>query len=491
MATRLPPAVTGGGGCFNGPFSSAVASAAKLQLVQSPTYRSAPLMEGAFMQPARGGFRAASITFNSGFGKKSGLEKQRAKSMSSLSMEVAEVRMLADDAPVKEGVSQSKGSHAALMSRLKSRTARQEAEATRSFLAAYRADANISPASEAKLDALLKTTTERAEDMRQRSEELRLEVMEAERKLEKVNALSAGRATDTELQQLNAFERSQRRIQEDKREEDLQRQRDEVQANYAKVHRRLQNELIELRDFKVLLREFRRVRLEKLHDTLGKVTDGRRLRACVREMIRHGAQRILQKLEAAQLPLEPWMNEVLINCCHVEIRIQEAEDKLLHIRREALKPIKDSVHALMQLTKQERTENLWKSLAGRQGGVAHVAEDASGLRRQTTGASCADYEGGGDGAAPERSVSCEVLQEMRAAEAHVTALRRLLNDMRQNAAAVICNRIRQVEKGGGREASREAMAWGNHMLSMLVSEEFAKTTMKELQKSAPAAKLTQ
>eukprot|EP00971_Amphidinium_carterae_P186270 3697522-Amphidinium_carterae.1 len=31
------------------------------------------------------------------------------------------------------------------------------------------------------------------------------------------------------------------------------------------------------------------------------VMDGRRLRSCIREMIRHGAQRILQRLEQARL----------------------------------------------------------------------------------------------------------------------------------------------------------------------------------------------
>ena len=40
-------------------------------------------------------------------------------------------------------------------------------------------------------------------------------------------------------------------------------------------------------------------------------------------MIRNGAQRILQRLETAKLPLEPWMREVLLNCCYVEIRIED------------------------------------------------------------------------------------------------------------------------------------------------------------------------
>lgn len=41
---------------------------------------------------------------------------------------------------------------------------------------------------------------------------------------------------------------------QDKREEEYQKQRDEVQALFAKVHRRLQSELIELRDYKASLK---------------------------------------------------------------------------------------------------------------------------------------------------------------------------------------------------------------------------------------------
>lgn len=348
---------------------------------------------------------------------------------------------------------------------------------------------------------------------------MQLDVGEAERKLEKVNTLHAGRASESELQALNAFERSQKRIEEDKREEDLQKQNEEVQANYAKVHRRMQNELIELRDYKVLLREYRRVRLEKLHETLHHSTDGRRLRACVREMIRHGAQRILQKMEGANLPLDPWMNEVLVNCCHVEIRIEEAEEKLLLIRRQALKPVKQDVEAMLSRSKQERFELLCqRAWPGRHGSVGgdkmsascpslFVEGDGSGGSKDSGGLDSTlkgmartmqAMQAEGRGASPSRCSTAPagartedtVLEEMRAAEANIQSLRRLLNDMRHNAAAVVCNQIRQVEKSGGREAGKRAAEWGSQMLAMLVSEDFAKATMKELQKSAPTAKLT-
>mmetsp|Transcript_84446 Transcript_84446/g.176744 ORF Transcript_84446/g.176744 Transcript_84446/m.176744 type:complete len:510 (+) Transcript_84446:64-1593(+) len=433
-----------------------------------------------------------------------GLCARQSKSLTSL--EVQEVRALADDAPSKDGDLQLRGPHEQLMQRLKSRAARKEAESTKNFLASYRKETVPSTASEARLDDLLKNTSRRAEELKIRSEEMQQEVADAERKLEKVNTMSAGRASETELQTLNPFERSQRRIAEDKREEDLQKQRDEVQANYAKVHRRMQNELIELRDYKVLLREYRRVRLEKLHETLQHTMDGRRLRACVREMIRHGAQRILQKMEGANLPLEPWAHEVLVNCCHVEIRIEEAEEKLLSIRRQALKPVKQDVEAMLSRTKQERFELLcqraWEGRhsasngilaerCGNEGVLSEVAAISTALRAARDDATKdVSFQRAAVSLDATDQSSEDILSAMRKAEANIQSLRRLLNDMRHNAAAVICNQIRQAEKSGGKEVGKAAAERGSQMLATLVSEDFAKATMKELQKSAPTAKLT-
>jgi len=450
------------------------------------------------------------------FGNKPAAGQRRCQSTGNL--EAADVRALSGDAPLKGDAEVPRNPHDSLLLRLKSRAARQEAESTRAFLAMYRAEGPTSPGSEAQLDALLKSTAQHAEELKLRAEDLQVEATEAERRLERTNALNAGRASEAELQVMNAFERSQRRIQEDKREEDLQRQRDEVQASYAKVHRRLQSELIELRDYKVLLREFRRVRLEKLNETLSRVTNGRQLRACVREMIRHGAQRLLQKLEAADLPLEPWMREVLVNCCHVEMRIEEAEERLLSLRRQALQPVKEDVQAMLSQTKQERFERLCARTWGsrpqgiredsapprRQSDMAATldlgsTEGAPGRERGTLSGSGEDLAGGGLSLtitggcqlpAAAKKVPDKVLADMRAAEADIAALRRLLADMRHNAAAVICSQIRQAEKAGGREAGREATEWGSGMLALLVSEDFAKATMKEMQKSAPHAKFT-
>lgn len=464
--------------------------------------------------PPKGSFGTTNRLGMTGDPRPAGSRSGTRGTRSTGSLEKAEVRALGGDEPT-DGDSDTvpRCSHDQLMLRLKSRTVRQEAESNREFLAQYRLRGSTHPASEARLDSLLKQTAQRAEELRIKSEETQLENAEAERKLERVNAVTVGRASESELQAMNAFERSQRRIVEDKRDEELQRQKEEAHASHLQVHRRLQNELIELRDYKVLLREYRRVRLEKLQELFATTEDGRKLRACVREMIRHGAQRILQRLESANLPFEPWMREVLVNGCHLEIRIEDAEAKLLQLRREALKPVKADVESMISQSKQERFQKLcaktWDTMKS-------LRDEANAIRQMELDGD--PWSGGGDvfpppaeptsppprravlspqteetrTAAPDgtKAIPADVAADMGGVEAEIAALRRLLADMRQNAAAVICNQIRQQEKAGGRRAGREAVEWGRAMLTLLVSEDFAKVTMKELQKSAPHAKMT-
>jgi len=254
-------------------------------------------------------------------------------------------------------------------------------------------------------------------------------------------------------------------------------------------------------------------------------------------MIRHGAQRLLQRLEAANLPLEQWMREVLVNCCHLEIRIEDAEATLLVMRRQALKPVMGEVQAMLAQSKQERFEQLctrtWlmrnqqrqqnhglrlPQLLGsdsmkqrgddgeeaelemlRTVSGSHAVDDLThtmgldGMLGISDGKDSMNGSNGFPTASLGRRIVVpeQVANEMRSAEADLTAMKRLLADMRHNAAAVICNQIRQAEKSGGREASRNAMDWGRNILMLMVHEDFAKATMKELQKSAPTAKLTE
>eukprot|EP00930_Biecheleria_cincta_P074004 TRINITY_DN61242_c0_g1_i1.p1 TRINITY_DN61242_c0_g1~~TRINITY_DN61242_c0_g1_i1.p1 ORF type:complete len:556 (+),score=125.60 TRINITY_DN61242_c0_g1_i1:99-1670(+) len=507
--------------------SDTVAAAGKLQLMgSSPLQKSASMTQGGFFRRNTG---LKSMTFGTGGSTASSAAARRSQSASAL--EVAEVRALAGDAPIKgDGVATDmppKNSHEALLHRLKSRAARLEAEKNRDFIAKYRifvGSVEDSIQQDNHLDAILKALDKRTCELKERSDELQLEAQEAEHKLEYTNSLSQGRATETELQNLNPFERSQRRIAEDKKEEEFQKMLDEVRAQYAKVHRRLTSELIELRDYKVLLRDYRRVRLEKLGETLHTVQDGRRLRNCVRVMIRNGAQRILARLEAANLPLEAWMREVLVNCCHVEIRLEDAEAKLLGLRKQALQPIKTNVQEMISRTKSERFESLltrtWEQRQQKLGLAGGIVADGAaadgdgtltgwpaepaamgtmGSTKESTGRrggdSTVSFQPGSTMSSEMASstirftaapVAEKVIADLRALEEEIACLRRLLADMRHNAAAVICNQIRQADKGG----NKQAMLWGQNMLSLLVSEDFAKTTMKELQKLAPTAKMT-
>jgi hypothetical protein len=499
---------------------SSMAWGGKLQMMQSPTIKGSLNHEAVTAFGNRSGFLNG--LGGGASGKSQSSSQRRAQSASQL--DITEVRALANDHPYsaeQDPNITNKSEHGTLMMRLKSREARAKAESNRDFLTQYRISGGVpDPKADDKLDKLLKSTETRAEELRSKSEELQVEAADAERKLERANAQIVSRASEQELQAMNPFERSQRRIQEDKREEELQKLRDEAQANYVRVHRRLQNELIELRDYKVLLVEFRRLRLEKLQETLGRVRDGRRLRACIRETIRHGAQRILGRLETAAVPLEQWMREVLVNSCHLELRIEDAEGKLLRLRQQALKPVKGEVQEMVGASKQDRFEALcartWDNrlrtagdeqpslLGHRSASALHEAADESGTmdehRLQMQGSASASGLGGPNAgfrgatslAGTQKSfvtrVPDDVAAEMHTVEADIAAVKRLLTDMRANAAAVVCHQIREAEKTGGRPMAKEALEDGFCKLKLLVNEDFAKTTMKELQKSAPQGK---
>merc|ERR1712232_1228531 len=158
--------------------------------------------------------------------------------------------------------------------------------------------------------------------------------IELERKLQLLNEQQEKmQCSEQKLQSMSSFERSQRRILEDKMEEAIGQQRAEVQGNLQKTQRQLQSELVLLRDYKVLLREFRKIRLDKLQETMAADKSGRKIRHCVRMMIRHGANRILAKLEAIGPNMEPWMRQALVNMAHLENQLEDHERKLLFLRQ--------------------------------------------------------------------------------------------------------------------------------------------------------------
>lgn len=426
----------------------------------------------------------------------------------------------ADTSATSDTRSAADREHDNLLARLKSRISKMEAESLREFMARYRASVKLDKEDEAYLDRQLKLTETRAESLLQRSENLRVEVAEAERAVERVNheALSH-KSADAKVQPMTAFERSQYLINENKRMEDLQHQRDEATGAHHKVQRQLHNELIDLQDCKVLLSEYRRLRLDKLEECLGRVSDGRKLRQVVREMIRQGGQRVLSRLESS-VPLESWMCEVLVNCCHLEISIENAKKHLLPLQREALVPLKAQVETMVAAPKESRHKRLcewtWDDLRDSQ-------DEANPWRRPpnlVTGASV----GGVPAGSPERSNPPAAIEarpgapsgpgpsatsvqreapdeeqhlvvaqfasedpEVLAREAEVEQLQKLLEDTRQNAVAVICSRIRQ--SGMAARGGESAMDWGKQMLTMMVSEEFAKAATNEMRKSQPQALL--
>eukprot|EP00927_Polykrikos_kofoidii_P074719 TRINITY_DN70749_c0_g1_i1.p1 TRINITY_DN70749_c0_g1~~TRINITY_DN70749_c0_g1_i1.p1 ORF type:complete len:626 (-),score=115.09 TRINITY_DN70749_c0_g1_i1:83-1960(-) len=461
--------------------------------------------------------------------------------------------------------------HETLIGRLKSLKARQEAESLRHFAESYRNTWLEDKESDARLDRQLKATEKKAEELKLTSEKLREEVFEAERNCERCsNAAKTRRGNSSvNLQAMSTFERSQYLIQKDKREEELKIQADEAREELSRLHRKLQSLQSDHRDYKVLLGEYRRVKLEKLQQTLGRVTDGRKLRSIVREMIRQGAQKLLQRLEATVISLEPWMCEVLVNCCHLEIRMEDVEERLRPLRQEALHLVHSQVERMVQQPMDRRFDMLcawtWDSLhdfpeeanpwrrpqppprsassmqrsrptmkvnrerdfhaqlllkqmresrsLGEELGAAK--EEEQGL--PTTPSLCDESQscveanspsaGGNSTESPQAKATktswpnvenSETLRhredfaadkpEVRTAEAELLALRRLLEDTRMNAASTICNRIQQSEKGNlqvsdeHRMGESSAMAWGKQVLTLLVSEDFAKDATKQLRK---------
>eukprot|EP00928_Gymnodinium_smaydae_P022058 TRINITY_DN18649_c0_g1_i1.p1 TRINITY_DN18649_c0_g1~~TRINITY_DN18649_c0_g1_i1.p1 ORF type:complete len:516 (-),score=135.94 TRINITY_DN18649_c0_g1_i1:136-1683(-) len=419
----------------------------------------------------------------------------RVVSASTLDNDIEQVRLLGMDKPTNPDLQEQSGAKDALSMRLKSRSARMEAESLRGFLASYRSCKTLDRESEARLDKQLKLTETRAEDIRNRSEELLIEVAEAERVLERVNSQTQSKqATEARLASMTSFERSQYLINENKREEEVQHQRDEAQNAYHKVHRQLQCELIELRDCKVLLSEYRRIRLDKLEENLSRVEDGRKLRHIVREMLRQGGNRVLARLEAT-VPLEDWMCQVLVNCCHLELRIEEARKRLEPLQQAALEPLKAQVERMAMQSKEQRFQRLcawtWDS-------ARETPDEANPWRRPptlvTSGNAAGDEEGRSSAADDDNELEEPIATSARfaseqpevlSAEAEVNALQRLLEDTRNNAAAVICSRIRHFEKG-----SKYNMEWGQRMLTLLVSDDFAKAATKELRKRELQSLLT-
>eukprot|EP00927_Polykrikos_kofoidii_P066753 TRINITY_DN62319_c0_g1_i1.p1 TRINITY_DN62319_c0_g1~~TRINITY_DN62319_c0_g1_i1.p1 ORF type:complete len:571 (+),score=102.63 TRINITY_DN62319_c0_g1_i1:82-1713(+) len=541
MATMRP--MSSGGGIAIGQGGPA-AWGGKLQL-QSPMLKRAPGSESRratfeceeVVVPPLSSTCPVSALLTSGGGgtallarPNTGPARNASKGSLRLAREISEVRALAMDEPLnEENPASGGGPHEMLVMRLKSRTMRTEADTRREFLASYRVSSMTSRVMDAQrdatMDSLIRSTGKRAEALLKSSEDLRVEVFDAERRLELATARVAKTLNaDVDVSALNSFERGQLRIQQDKAEEESQRIKDEAEAAYVKVRRQREAELIELRDCRVFLRELRRIRLDRLQHSLVPDCDGRTLRTCMREMIRHGQQQVMQKLERSGPPLEPWMRSVLVNMCHLELRMEAKNAELSVLRKGAMESHNEGLSAMVSLTKQERYDDLrartWESIRadGSRGFLPPLTEGDGGVDGSGDGGAGNDC-GGSSGsrraslakqrsslrksfstpsvhslAAPQQEVDSErfpsdVLERIRSVEHDIKVLRKLLTDMRDNVAAVVCNRMRAAEKTRGSKAAADTIEWGRCVMSLLVSEDFAKSVMKEVYKSTPQGQM--
>lgn len=413
---------------------------------------------------------------------------------------------------------QTGGPHDALMQRLKSRPVRTEADSHKYFLNKYRRPGGSTTASDVKMNDIICRTAAKVDELRDYTERLSVEDQELANRLEALMQKQIHRDTDEALMHMSVFERQQVRIAEDKKEEILRGQRDEVKGAYVRVHRRVQSDLAEMRDYNVFLQDIRAVRLEKLQESLSTEGDGRRLRALVREMIRHGAQRVLQRLEQAAKWLEPWMREVLANSCHIEIRIEDGEGKLAGLRQRALGPVSKDLQDLSQQTKQERLDALQQDIQHFTSPAVHLAACLSRVSSPPATSPAGDDRSRVSSPARERPATTPALpptakpppegwrsnpksrleddasSRIKAAESELTSLRRLLQDMRHNAGAAVCFRVREAERASGKskQAQEQAHTWGVMVLTVLVSEKFAQETLKAMQQATGGKKqLTQ
>jgi hypothetical protein len=255
----------------------------------------------------------------------------------------------------------------------------------------------------------------------------------------------------------------------------------------------------------VLLAEMRRLKLDKLEHNLSRAADGRKLRSIVREIIKQGGQRVLHLIEST-VGLEPWMCEVLVNCCHLEIQIEDAHQKLIPLQKAALSPVRNQVERMMSLPLDARFKRLctwtWDHLqdVGRSDGTLSgegfqnpwrdraqlnmmAVNDESTPASKTQEEEDDEAEADEDLAPTRRPDFASDDPEVQNIESELLHLKRLLHETRQNAANAICARIRQDKTLRG----RAGVEYCRRMLTILVSQEFAEQATKHMFRNLPQA----
>lgn len=384
----------------------------------------------------------------------------------------------------------------------------------RGFIRNYREADVPSQSDEERLNALIKTAGTHKDDLASKSAKLQGEAEEAAHKLKTLKSKSVPFASKKQLDAMNSFERMQKRTLEDKMSAELQRSREEAQMLYSAIVKKLNQSLKELQDFRTLHRELQKLKIDKLSGALRQLVDGRLIRACLRGLIGCGADKMSQRLEVLPVKLEPWMREVLINSAYLEIKVEEGEARIASLRHHKLSASMPALQELRLHTNQERVESL--RMQHHRGSHTEALEHK--LREEQEAQRIANLciapaiawddppppiPISENGSRPVSRQSCRASTLMIKEVDHVTTMRRvpeedikdiqevhdeikahrqLLGDMKKNVAASISNQILRA-KGRSREKGRQAMLEGMQVLACLTSEDFAKTAMKEMQKS--------
>jgi len=326
------------------------------------------------------------------------------------------------------------------------------------------------------LDTLIQQTSARVDKLSEKSAQLKEDLSDAERRLQQAKqALAAAVASPVVPTSKSNLERQRALVEQEKKEQRLQEDVESAQSTITKTTTQLNNELIELRDYRLLLLEYKKVKLEKLQSDLARARDGTVLRAILREMIRQGGKELPSRIAQAGLPLEPWMREALVNMCHIEVEIDSMEAVLLQRRQAVVSLAKDDIEGMRSRTKQARFEQLCSQ-------TQHVVQDIRENKptqkpptRQQTQSHLGDTL---KRPSTREQAQKSAVQAVRTTEAQVSTLRKLLSDTRGNIANSVGNRMDQAHRMEKQDA-KEVDEWGKAVMHLMISEEFANATMKQ------------
>lgn len=409
--------------------------------------------------------------------------------------EVKSVLNLENESTVAENKERS-------LSHVKSAIAQKVVKDCKDMIRQYQSIDVPSQEQEEKLAKLINSTTGHCAELQKKTVAFQQEAIDAEANMKYVKSKVVNRMGEKQLASLTSFQRMQQLTQEDKMEEDLAREKEEVQHTYASSVKRLNHSMIELQDFRMIQKELERMKIDKLSDALKYVSEGRLVRACIRGLIQHGAEKLLSRLDVLPVHLDTWMREVLINMSYLELKIEEAEAKVAELRQASMGTTKSALQDLQSQTKEQRVEALRMQhhVSSHQDALVRKKnEEREGLRKRDTKFAWLDPHPGNTAIGPsdegadfgERSglshtlpsrIPTSTLQEIQDYAAEIKAYRQQITETKWNVASITQQTIVRAKREGrekGRQAERDAIK----VLCCLTSEDFAKFSLKEMQKT--------